>query len=487
MSEHSFSIDNSSPVNPHSQRLAHIRQQVLPLFLNDSQFVETILGTADEHAKLSDDELHSKSKLVKNLLTALHAADLADMLEALPYDERLALWHLIDNHQRGEVLVEASVSVWDSLIKDMSDKELLRAVATLHVDEQAYIAEHLPRDTMRRLLTYLEPSLRNRIRTVLQYPADSIGQMMDFEFVTVRGNVPLKTVQRFLRYRSNIPEATDKIFVIDSNNILQGELPLTTILTQSPDKLVSDVMKTEPVTFLPDEKGEDASGAFERYDLISAAVVDNNGRLLGRLTVEDIVDNLNEESEENIRRMGGLSPEEDVFAPVGQAVKNRWAWLAINLCTAFVASRVIGVFEHTISQLVALATLMPIVAGIGGNTGNQTITMIVRALALHQIQKGSFSFLLLRELGVAFINGVVWGGIMGVVTYLLYGDIAMGAVMTLAMVLNLLMAAIMGVLIPLTMMKLGRDPALGSSVMITAITDTGGFFIFLGLATLFLV
>ncbi|MEW5109135.1 magnesium transporter, partial [Morganella morganii] len=183
----------------------------------------------------------------------------------------------------------------------------------------------------------------------------------------------------------------------------------------------------------------------------------------------------------------GLSPEEDVFAPVGQAVKNRWAWLAINLCTAFVASRVIGVFEHTISQLVALATLMPIVAGIGGNTGNQTITMIVRALALHQIQKGSFSFLLLRELGVAFINGVVWGGIMGVVTYLLYGDIAMGAVMTLAMVLNLLMAAIMGVLIPLTMMKLGRDPALGSSVMITAITDTGGFFIFLGLATLFLV
>ncbi len=176
-----------------------------------------------------------------------------------------------------------------------------------------------------------------------------------------------------------------------------------------------------------------------------------------------------------------------MFALVGQAVKNRWAWLAINLCTAFVASRVIGVFEHTISQLVALATLMPIVAGIGGNTGNQTITMIVRALALHQIQKGSFSFLLLRELGVAFINGVVWGGIMGVVTYLLYGDIAMGAVMTLAMVLNLLMAAIMGVLIPLTMMKLGRDPALGSSVMITAITDTGGFFIFLGLATLFLV
>lgn len=182
----------------------------------------------------------------------------------------------------------------------------------------------------------------------------------------------------------------------------------------------------------------------------------------------------------------GLSPEEDVFAPVGQAVKTRWTWLAINLCTAFIASRVIGVFEDTISQLVALATLMPIVAGIGGNTGNQTITMIVRAIALHQIQTGSFSFLMLRELGLPLLM-VSFGGIMGVITYFLYGDLAMGAVMTLAMILNLLMAAIMGVLIPLIMLKVGKDPAIGSSVMITAITDTGGFFIFLGLATLFLV
>ena len=340
---------------------------------------------------------------------------------------------------------------------------------------------------MRRLLTYLDPSLRSRIREVLQYAKDSVGQMMDFEFVTVRSNVTLKTVQRYLRQRGKIPEATDKIFVVDKDNYLQGELPLTTILIQAPERIVADVMKTDTVTFLPDEKGEDAASAFERYDLISAAVVDSNGLLMGRLTVEDIVDNISEENDNSIRRMGGLSPEEDVFAPVGQAVKTRWTWLAINLCTAFVASRVIGVFEDTISQLVALATLMPIVAGIGGNTGNQTITMIVRAIALHQIQNGSFSFLMLRELGVALINGIVWGGIMGVVTYLLYGDLAMGAVMTLAMILNLLMAAIMGVLIPLIMIKMGKDPAIGSSVMITAITDTGGFFIFLGLATLFLV
>ncbi|MGE6472305.1 magnesium transporter, partial [Serratia proteamaculans] len=182
-----------------------------------------------------------------------------------------------------------------------------------------------------------------------------------------------------------------------------------------------------------------------------------------------------------------LSPEEDVFAPVSKAVKTRWAWLAINLCTAFIASRVIGLFEHTISQLVALAALMPIVAGIGGNTGNQTITMIVRALALHQIEVGNISRLMFRELGVAIINGVVWGGIMGIVTWLLYGDWAMGGVMTLAMILNLLVAALMGVVIPMTMLKMGRDPAVGSSVLITALTDTGGFFIFLGLATIFLL
>ncbi|AOM39624.1 magnesium transporter [Xenorhabdus hominickii] len=487
MLQPAFTPDNATAASKYSQKLVHVRQHLLSLFINDKLFVDKLLDQTDDPSAISDEQLLEKIEEVKALLTSLHAADIADILEALPYDERLALWRLIDNHQRGEVLVEASIPVWDNLIKDMSDVELLRAIGALHVDEQAYIAEHLPRDTTRRLLTYLEPSQRNRIREVLQYHKDSIGQMMDFELVTVRGNITLSTVQRFLRSRGAIPETTDKIFVIDRNNRLQGELPLTTLLTNVQNKLVSEVMNTDTVTFSPEQKGEDAASAFERYDLISAAVVDNNGRLMGRLTVEDIVDTLSEETDTNIRRMGGLSREEDVFAPVGQAVKTRWTWLAINLCTAFVASRVIGLFEHTISQLVALATLMPIVAGIGGNTGNQTITMIVRALALHQIQTGSYSYLLLRELGVALINGVIWGGLMGIITYLLYGDLAMGGVMTMAMILNLLMAALMGVLIPFIMMKLRRDPAIGSSVMITAITDTGGFFIFLGLATLFLV
>ena len=369
----------------------------------------------------------------------------------------------------------------------MSDKDLLKTMSLLDVDDQVYLAEYLPRDLTGRVLTSLDPRQRDKVREVMKFNKECVGRIMDFELLTVRPDVSLGTVQRFLRLNKAIPEASDKLFITDRKNTLLGELPLTAILLNPPHTLVSDVMVTDLTSFEPEDKAEDAASAFERYDLITAPVVDKKGKLMGRLTVEEIVDFVNNDTDSNLRRMGGLSPEEDVFSPVTKAVRNRWAWLAINLCTAFVASRVIGLFEHTISQLVALAALMPIVAGIGGNTGNQTITMIVRGLALHHVQLGNLKFLMFRELGVALINGLVWGGLMGVVTWLLYSDWEMGAVMTLAMVLNLLLAALMGVVIPLTMVRLGRDPAVGSSVMITALTDTGGFFIFLGLATIFLL
>ena len=469
------------------KKVAEHRQRILTLLLNNKELVDGILGRpGDEHA-LSQSERLNQTAEITGLLDDMHAADLADLLEALPQDERMALWRLVGNSKRGQTLVEVAEPVWDSLIEEMSDKDLLKAIKTLDVDEQAYLAQYLPRNLMGRLLTSLEPEQRAQVREMSQYAKDSVGWMMNFELVTVRPDVTLGAVHRFLRMRKTIPDATDKLFVTDRKNTLLGELPLTAVLLNDPEIPVRDVMDNDPATFQPEDKADDAAGAFERYDLISAPVVDAKGKLMGRLTIEEIVDAVNEESDTNLRRMGGLSPEEDVFAPVSKAVKTRWAWLAINLCTAFIASRVIGLFEHTISQLVALAALMPIVAGIGGNTGNQTITMIVRALALHQIEVGNISRLMLRELGVAIINGVVWGGIMGVITWLLYGDAAMGGVMTLAMLLNLLLAALMGVVIPMTMLKLGRDPAVGSSVLITALTDTGGFFIFLGLATLFLL
>jgi len=469
------------------KKVAEYRQRILSLLLNNKDLVDGIPGRLGDETALSQHELLNQTAEISSMLDDMHAADLADLLEALPHNERLALWRLIGNSKRGQTLVEVAQPVWDSLIEEMSDKDLLKEIKALDVDEQAYLAQYLPRNLMGQLLTSLEPEQRAQVREMSHYGKDTVGWMMDFELVTVRPDVTLGAVHRFLRIGKTIPEATDKLFVTNRNNTLLGELPLTAVLLNDPETLVQDVMDHDPTRFQTEDKADEAAGAFERYDLISAPVIDAKGKLMGRLTIEEIVDAVNEESDNNLRRLGGLSPEEDVFAPVSKAVKTRWTWLAINLCTAFIASRVIGLFEHTISQLVALAALMPIVAGIGGNTGNQTITMIVRALALHQIEVGNISRLLLRELGVAIINGVVWGGIMGVVTWLLYGDLAMGGVMTLAMILNLLVAALMGVMIPMTMIKLGRDPAVGSSVMITALTDTGGFFIFLGLATLFLL
>jgi magnesium transporter len=246
-------------------------------------------------------------------------------------------------------------------------------------------------------------------------------------------------------------------------------------------------MASDPVSFHPDGDGYEAAQAFERYDLISSPVVDKNGKLIGRLTIDEMVDLIREESETEVLNMAGLREEEDIFASVWRSLRNRWSWLAVNLVTAFLASRVIGLFEGSIEKLVALAALMPIVAGIGGNSGNQTITMIVRAMALDQVSTGNTSRLMRKELAVALINGLVWGGVIGVVAYLLYNSWSLGIVMMAAMTLNLLLAAFMGVLIPMTLVRFGRDPAMGASVMITAMTDSGGFFIFLGLATLFLL
>ncbi|CAX60896.1 magnesium transporter [Erwinia billingiae] len=471
----------------HAQQLAEIRGRILNLLLNDGDLVDTLLERPLNETPAEARAHEEQAEEIRQYIPLLHAADIADLLEALPEDERLALWHLIDTERRGMVLVEASESVWDSLIEEMSDRDLLRAIAPLDIDEQVYLSKYLSRDLTGRLLTSLDPALRSRVLEVMDFDRDRVGRITDFKLITMPADVTLATVQRYLRRKKSIPDGTDKLFITDEHNTLLGELALTDILLNKPKKMVHEVMNDKPTTFRIDDKAEDAAGAFERYNLISAAVIDAKGKLMGRVTIEDVVDLVNEENDSNIRKMGGVNPDEDVFAPVRKSVRTRWTWLAVNLCTAFVASRVIGLFEGTISQIVALAALMPIVAGIGGNTGNQTITMIVRALALHQVEPGNFSFLIGRELGVALINGVFWGGIMGGVTWAMYGNPALGGVMMLAMVLNLLLAALMGVLIPLMMTKFKRDPAVGSSVLITALTDTGGFFIFLGLATIFLI
>src|SRR5437660_570988 len=283
------------------------------------------------------------------------------------------------------------------------------------------------------------------------------------------------------------PGHPDQVFVVDRVQRLKGSLPLARLIVSDLHLGVAGVMVRDSMKFYAQDSAEDAASAFERYDLVSAPVVDANDTLIGRLTVNALVDYIRQRNAESRLAEAGLREEEDVFAPVLESFKTRWAWLAINLVTAFIASRVIGLFEGSIERLVALAALMPIVAGVGGNSGNQTITMIVRALALGQIQGGYWRALLRKEIGLALLNGVIWGCLLGAVAYTLYGNVALGGVMALAMVLTLVLAAVMGVAIPWLRSRFGRDPAVGSSVLITACTDSGGFFIFLGLATLFLV
>jgi len=420
-------------------------------------------------------------------LERMHPADIAHILEALPPEERLALWGLVKADRDGEILVEVSEAVRESLIASMDKSELVAAAETLEADELADIAGDLPPAVIEEVVRSLSAEEREQLRAALSFPEGSVGALMDFEYVTVREDVTLEAATRYLRRLDQLPSHTDQLFVVDRAEILKGTLPLARLIVSDLDRQVREVLVGEHLSLHPEDGAEDAASAFERYDLVSAPVLDATGKLIGRLTVDAVVDYIRQRSAESQLAEGGLSQEEDIFAPVADSFRNRWAWLAVNLVTAFVASRVIGVFEGAIAQLVALATLMPIVAGIGGNSGNQTTTMIVRALALGQIQGGTWMKLLAKEIGVALLNGVVWGSLLGGIAYALYGSVALGGVMALAMMLNLVLAAITGVGIPWLRVRFNRDPAAGSSVLLTAVTDSGGFFIFLGLATLFLV
>jgi len=423
---------------------------------------------------------------VRAKLDRLHGADIAFILDALPVEERLEVWDLVKADRDGEILLEVSDAVRESLIAAMDPRELVAAAETLEADEIADIAPDLPKGVIEEVVQSLPLVERDRLRSALSYPEGTVGALMNFDHVAVREDVTLEAATSQLRRLDELPDHTDQLFVIDRDQGLTGTLPLARLIVTDLHILVSSVALPESVKFGPQDAAEEAANAFERYGLVSAPVVDARGRLIGRLTVDAVVDYIRQKNAQTQLAEAGLAEEEDIFAPVLNSFKNRWSWLAINLVTAFVASRVIGLFEDSIARLVALAALMPIVAGIGGNAGNQTITMIVRALALAQIH-GTWRNLFLKELGVALLNGAIWGTLLGVMAYVFYGNVALGGVMALAMILNLLLAAFMGVAIPWLRARFGKDPAVGSSVLITACTDSGGFFIFLGLATLFLV
>lgn len=467
----------------------HEQLEAIIELLRKQKLVEQVAHNQhDAHQDLVDALVHRQNEVeLQGHLEALHPADIAFILESLPLDDRLTVWQLCKSERDGEILLEVSDAVRESLIADMDQGEIMAAVEPLDADELADLVEDLPTEVLPELMASLDAEQRERVQSALSYEEDQLGALMDFEMVTIREDVSLEVVLRYLRRFEELPAQTDKLFVVNSDNLLTGVLPLHWLLVNSPDRMVGEVMAPDVNTFHPHDDSYEVAQAFERYDLVTAPVVDEGGHLIGRITVDAMVDVIREEGESEALSRGGLREEEDIFASVWASVRNRWSWLAINLVTAFLASRVIGLFENSIERLVALATLMPIVAGIGGNSGNQTITMIVRASALDQVNPNAIRRLWHKELGVALFNGLIWGGVIGAVAGVLYHSPLLGLVMTAAMTLNLLLAAFMGVGIPMLMIRLGRDPALGSSVFLTFMTDSGGFFIFLGLATLFLM
>jgi magnesium transporter len=424
---------------------------------------------------------------VRRMVHAMHPAEIATLIESLRPAEREIVWEMVDPDDDGEVLLHVNDEVRANLIRGMDAEELLNATDGLEIDDLADLFQDLPEAVTRQIVRSMDQQNRERLQTVLEYPPDSAGGLMNTDTVTVRPDVTLDVVLRYLRMREDMPPNTDSLFVVDRYGKVIGTLAITKLLTSDPELTVGELMETELTAVRDGSAAAEVAKLFQDRDLVSTPVVDDQGVLLGRITVDDVVDVIRDEADHTVMSMAGLDEDEDMFASVWRTVRNRWHWIAINLATAFVASRVIGLFEGSIERLVALASLMPMVAGIGGNAGNQTITLIVRALALGRISGDNARALLLKEIGVSMVNGLVWGGLLGVIAWLLYSSVGLALVMTAAMTLNLLLAAVAGVSIPLLRNRFGRDPAQGSSVLITAITDTGGFFIFLGLATLVLL
>lgn len=463
-------------------------RQVLDLISRHKLVEELVLKQDAPRPELVHSLVHQDNLVeLSRKLDELHPADVAYILEALPLEDRILVWDLVSADRDGDVLLEVSGGVRESLIEAMDNRELLNAVHTLDMDEIAELAPDLPKDVVQELMKSLDDAKRVQVESSLAYDEDSVGAFMDYDFVTIRADVTLETALRYLRRLGDLPGPTDKLFVVERNRVVTGVLPLKRLLIHDPEVYVAAVMSDEPVLFHPSDKASDAAQAFERYDLITAPVVDPRGRLVGRLTVDDMMDYIRAEAEEDMLAAAGLREEEDLFTTVWKAARNRWMWLAVNLCTALFASRVVGAFEGSIEKLAALAALMPIVAGMGGNSGNQTSTLVVRGYALGLINKENAMRLLGKELGISLLNGVVWGSIMGVVAYLLYSNVALGLVMAAAMLLNLIVAALAGYFAPAILERFGRDPAFGSAVITTFVTDSMGFFIFLGLATLVLL
>ncbi len=428
-----------------------------------------------------------RSLAVKRSLHSLHPSEIALLIESLPPRERQIAWGLVDKEDRGEVLVHLPEGVRENLVEHMEVADLVAAAKDLEIDDLADFVEDLPETVTQQVLRAMDTRDRSRLEQVLAYPPDTAGGLMNTNTVTVRPDVTLDVVHRYLRMRGRLWATTDLLFVVDRYGRYLGSLPLAKILTREPDTLVHAVMERETEALRVSQPAQEVAQRFETLDLISAPVVDKDNHLVGRITVDDVVDVIRADAEQRMMRMAGLSDEEDIFSPVPIAARRRAVWLGINLVTAFMAAWVVGRFEAAIEQVVALAVLMPIVASMGGIGGSQVLTLMIRGLALGQIGMANARALLRKELRVALINGVLWALVVGVVTVLWFGNYKLGLVIGIALLLNQLNGALSGVWLPLLLKRMGIDPALAGSVILTTFTDVGGFFALLGLGSLILL
>jgi len=423
---------------------------------------------------------------VRSLIQALNPAEIADLLECSPPTQRKIIWELVDLGDEGEVLVELNEEVRGSLIDRMDPEELVAAAAGLDLDDLADLVAELPETVTKEVLNSLDRSDRLRLEGVLGYDEDTAGGLMDPDTLTVRDDVTVEVVLRYLRMKQEIPEGTDAIFVVSRRGEYIGSLYITVLVTSAPDQSVSEIMDTEAPAIDASTSASEVALVFEHYDLVSAAVVDGAGTLLGRITVDDVVDVIRAEADHSVLSMAGLDEDDDMFAPVIVSVRRRSIWLGANLATAFIAAMVAGLFEATLEEFVMLAILMPVVPSMGGIAGSQTLILITRGIALGQIERGNARWLLSKEFGVGLLNGLAWACVVALITMWWFETWQMALVIAAALAVNLLCAAVAGFAIPLTLKKMNIDPALAGGVVLTTITDVVGLGTFLGLGTLVL-
>lgn len=423
---------------------------------------------------------------VRNILNGeLPPVEVAHLLESSPPKERRILWELIDRELGGEVLQNLSEEVSSDILNRMDPQELADATSSLDTDDSADLLQQLPDQVIQEVLRSMDSQNRERLEAVLSYPEDTAGGLMNTDTITVRPDITLDVVLRYLRMRAEIPRMMDNFPVLDRNGRVLGLLPTRKILISDPDDVVQDIMLTDFFTIKATDSDIEVAHLFERHDLVSAPVLDEQGLLLGRITIDDVVDVIREDADHSFMSMAGLDEDEDTFAPILKSTRRRSVWLFINLITAFTASYVIGLFEGTLEKVVALAILMPIVASMGGIAGSQTLTLIIRGIALGHVSDKNANWLLKRELVVGLLNGLLLSLIIAIIAAWWFNDIMIGVVIALAVVINLVFAALSGVFLPIFLRRANIDPAIAGSVVLTTVTDVVGYVAFLGLATLF--